>query len=165
MWPSCSVADGHAASATAADASPAQLLDAALRAAVALGDRCYQLMYPVRPPRQRRSARQLAGTTAWRLLNGPRVRHALRSASHYESVRRLRLVIWRVLMRPGRPADEKSMAHFTRTVSSSGVPVRRLDAGARIRRRATMRRAAGLRPGEPTPPEATGAHDDSSGRG
>jgi hypothetical protein len=91
----------------AAAASDGQLLDAALGAAVALNGRCFQVMYPDRLPRPHGSARELAALLTWRLLNGPRVRRALRGASHHAAVRRLRLVIWCVLTHPGRPPGSR----------------------------------------------------------
>ena len=49
-----------------------------------------------------RSARQRASDIKWAILNGPEVRRVLRRASQRTAVRRLRVLIWRVLIRPGR---------------------------------------------------------------
>jgi hypothetical protein len=85
------------------DSQPAeQQLDAAVQAAVALADRYYQVRYPVRPPPRPGGARQRASDIKWVLLNGRRVRRVLRRSSHRSAVRRLRVIIWCVLMRPGR---------------------------------------------------------------
>ena len=83
-------------------AEPAeQELEAAVQAAVALADRYYQVLYPVRQRKPPRSARQRASDIKWAVLNGPAVRRLLRRASHRAAVRRLRVLIWRVLIRPG----------------------------------------------------------------
>jgi hypothetical protein len=82
---------------------PEQLLDAALAAAAALADQLYRAKYPARPPRGRpASPRQMASRMKWATLNGPRVQRVLRRTSRFPAVRRLRIVIWRVLMRPER---------------------------------------------------------------
>ncbi|HEX9359119.1 MAG TPA: hypothetical protein VF933_35585 [Streptosporangiaceae bacterium] len=79
------------------------LLEAAVHAAAAFADRQYRRMYPAATPRRRlRDPRMMAGRLTWRALNGPRVRRALRSASHLRAVRHLRVVIWRALVRPAR---------------------------------------------------------------
>lgn len=46
--------------------------------------------------------RQLLIHWEWTLLNGPTAKRMLRGASHRPAVRRLRVLIWRVLMRPAR---------------------------------------------------------------
>ncbi len=79
-----------------------QQLEAAVQAAVTLADRYYQVLYPARQRQPHRSARQRASDIKWAILNGPRVRRVLRRASHRAAVRRLRVLIWCVLMRPGR---------------------------------------------------------------
>ncbi len=84
-------------------AQPAeQQLEAAVQAAVALADRYYQVLYPVRERRPHRSARQRASDIKWAVLNGPAVRRVLRRGSRHAAVRRLRVLIWRVLIRPDR---------------------------------------------------------------
>jgi hypothetical protein len=100
---------GLADPAVAADpgAAPAsqpaeQQLDAAAQAVAALADRYFQARYPVRPPSPHRSPRQRASDIKWAVLNGPRVRQLLRRASHRAAVQRLRVIIWCVLIRPGR---------------------------------------------------------------
>ena len=86
------------------DDQPAeQVLDAAVAAAAALADHEYQVRYLPRPPRDRpRGPRQAASRVTWAMLNGPRVRRVLCRASRVRAVRRLRVVIWRVLVRPAR---------------------------------------------------------------
>jgi hypothetical protein len=79
-----------------------QQLEAAAQAAAGLADRCHQVLYPVRQRQPHRSARQRASDIKWALLNGPKVRRVLRRASHRAAVRRLRVLIWCVLIRPGR---------------------------------------------------------------
>jgi hypothetical protein len=79
-----------------------QQLEAAVQAAVALADRYYQALYPARQRQPHRRARQRASDIKWAILNGPGVRRVLRRASHRAAVRRLRVRIWCVLMRPGR---------------------------------------------------------------
>ena len=79
-----------------------QQLEAAVLAAVGLASRYHQVLYPVRQRQPHRGARQRASDVKWAVLNGPRVRRVLRRASHRAAVRRLRVLIWCVLMRPGR---------------------------------------------------------------
>jgi hypothetical protein len=96
-------AGGTAAPAAAPASQPSeQQLDLAAQAVAALADRYYQARYPARPPAPHRGARQRASDIKWAVLNGPRVRHMLRRASHHAAVQRLRVIIWCVLMRPGR---------------------------------------------------------------
>ena len=97
----------HASPASQSGDQPAagpaeQQLEAAVQAAVALADRYYQALYPVRQRKPPRTARQRASDIKWALLNGPAVRRVLRRASHRAAVRRLRVLIWCVLIRPGR---------------------------------------------------------------
>jgi hypothetical protein len=95
---------GPASPAEQPAGQPAELqLEAAVQAAVALADRCYQVLYPARERQPHRSARQKASDIKWAMLNGPGVRRVLRRASQRAAVRRLRVLIWRVLIRPGRP--------------------------------------------------------------
>jgi hypothetical protein len=79
-----------------------QQLEAAVQAAVSLADRYYQVLYPVRQRQPHRGARQRASDIKWAILNGPRVRRVLRRASHRAAVRRLRVLIWYLLIRPDR---------------------------------------------------------------
>jgi hypothetical protein len=80
-----------------------QLLDAAVQAAAALAEHHYREMYPPRRPRLGPgSPGQAAARLAWKMLNGPRLNRALCSASHHAAVRHLRVLIWRVLVRPAR---------------------------------------------------------------
>ncbi len=85
-----------------ADLPAEQLLDTAVTAAAALADRRYlERWYPAR--RQRPGGpRQMVSRLKWAALNGPRAKRMLRSASHLPAVRRLRVLIWCVLMRPAR---------------------------------------------------------------
>jgi hypothetical protein len=86
-----------------ADQAAWHLLDAALAAASALADQLYRTKRPVPRPRKGLGRpRQMAGRLTWTMLNGPRLRRALRRASHVRTVRRLRVLIWRVLIRPAR---------------------------------------------------------------
>jgi hypothetical protein len=61
------------------------------------------------PAAERRGARlspgalrQLLVQWEWTLLNGPTAKRVLRGASHRPAVQRLRILIWRLLMRPAR---------------------------------------------------------------
>jgi hypothetical protein len=86
-----------------ADLPAEQVLDAAVAATAALTDQRYRDRYPAPQPRRRRgSPRQMAVRLEWTVLNGPRVRRALRRRSHLPAVRRLRVLIWRVLLHPER---------------------------------------------------------------
>jgi hypothetical protein len=89
------------------DASPAgqsaeQQFEAAVQAVATLADCYYQVRYPARPSARPRGARQLAGSIKWTMLNGPRVRRMLCGASRHAAVRHLRVIIWCVLIHPGR---------------------------------------------------------------
>ena len=86
-----------------ADLPAGQILDAAVAATAALTDQLYRDRHPVPPPRRsRRSPRQLASRLEWTVLNGPRTRRVLRTRSRLPAVRRLRVLIWRVLLHPAR---------------------------------------------------------------
>jgi hypothetical protein len=94
--------------ASGRDTAPArlpadQLLDAAVHAAAALADHHYWKTQPARrQPQQPRSPRLKARKLGWTVLNGPRTRRVLRNASHLALVRRLRVLIWCLLMHPAR---------------------------------------------------------------
>jgi hypothetical protein len=78
-----------------------QLLEVAVHAAAALADRYFQERYPAAGPHRRLGPpRLIARRLEWKLLNGPRTRRLLRTASHRPAVRRLRVIIWSVLTRP-----------------------------------------------------------------
>ena len=80
-----------------------QLVNAAVHAAAALADYQYRESHPAsRQPRQPRSLRQKASQLEWAVLNGPWTRRLLRSASYLAPVRRLRVLIWCVLIHPSR---------------------------------------------------------------
>jgi hypothetical protein len=86
-----------------ADLPAAQILDAAVAATAALTDQLYRDRHPApRPRRRRRSLRQRASRLEWTVLNGPRAKRVLRKRSRVRAVRRLRVLIWRVLIRPAR---------------------------------------------------------------
>ena len=90
--------------------SAEEQLEAAVQAAVALADRYYQVLYPARQRQPHRSTRQRASDIKWAILNGPAVRRVLRRASQRAAVRRLRVLIWRVLIRPGRRGRDSPAA-------------------------------------------------------
>jgi len=80
-----------------------QLLDAAVYAAAALADHQYRESRPARrQPKQPRSLRQRVSELEWAVLNGPWTRRMLRNTSHLAPVRRLRVLIWCLLMHPAR---------------------------------------------------------------
>lgn len=96
------------------DQPAGQLLDAAVHATAALLQHMYLEQSdgngrppaggpPAAAPRSRLAGlRQLLSQWEWTLLNGPTAKRILRGASHRPAVRRLRILIWRVLMRPAR---------------------------------------------------------------
>jgi hypothetical protein len=97
------LADRDTARLAPGAAEPAEMVDAAVASAVALAAQLYQQMYPVRPHRQSLGGpRRALSELEWRVLHGRLVQHGLRRASHMRGARRLRVAIWRVLMRPGR---------------------------------------------------------------
>jgi hypothetical protein len=98
--PPSGVAAGSAAAPASQPAEPEP--DVAAQAVAALAGRYFQARYPARPAAPHRGTRQRASDIKWAVLNGPRVRQALRRASHRAAVQRLRIAIWCVLMRPGR---------------------------------------------------------------
>ena len=79
-----------------------QLLDAAVHAAAALADHQFLERRPARRQPEPRGPRQKVSKLKWTMLNGPRTRRVLRNASHIAAVRRLRVLIWCVLMHPAR---------------------------------------------------------------
>jgi len=90
---------GRAGSPAGPVSPPAeQQLEAAVQAVAALADRYYQDRYPARQRHRPRGARQMASDIKWALLNGRRVQRVLRRASHRAAVRRLRVIIWWVLI-------------------------------------------------------------------
>jgi len=84
--------------------SAEEQLEAAVQATVALAGRYYQVLHPVLQRQPHRDARQRASDVKWAILNGPAVKRVLRRTSHRAAVRRLRVLIWCVLIRPGRRA-------------------------------------------------------------
>jgi hypothetical protein len=86
-----------------ADQPSGQLLDAAVAAAAALANQLYRDKRRAARTRTRPgSPRQMASRLEWTVLNGSWTRRVLRRASHVPAVRRLRILIWRVLMHPAR---------------------------------------------------------------
>jgi hypothetical protein len=84
-----------------ADLPAEQLADAAVSAAAELMHRLYlEEAHPVRRRPRPDGPREAVSQLKWLVLNGPWTRRVLRDASHLAGVRRLRVVIWRVLMRP-----------------------------------------------------------------
>lgn len=84
-------------------AEPAEMVDAAVASAVALAGQLYQHMYPARQPRPSLGGpRRALSHLEWRTLHGRFVERGLRRAGHLRTARRLRVAIWRVLVRPGR---------------------------------------------------------------
>jgi hypothetical protein len=83
---------------------PAQLLlPVAVQTAAALADHQYRESYPAKQqPDRPRGLRHRVSELEWTILNGPRTRRLLRNASHLAPVRRLRVLIWRVLLHPAR---------------------------------------------------------------
>ena len=89
-----------------------QLLDAAVHAAAALAEHQYRESHPARhQPQKPRGPRQKASKLEWTVLNGPWTRRVLRNTSHLEPVRRLRVLIWCVLMHPARIRRPDGQAH------------------------------------------------------
>jgi len=86
-----------------ADQPPEQLADAAVHVAAALMHRLYlEKSQPVRRWHHPSGPRQAVSQLRWLILNGPWTRHVLRDASHLAAVRRLRVLIWRMLVHPAR---------------------------------------------------------------
>jgi hypothetical protein len=79
-----------------------QLLDAAVHAAAALADYQFLERRLVRRQPEPRGPRQKASKLEWTVLNGRWTQRVLRNASHIAAVRRLRVLIWCVLMHPTR---------------------------------------------------------------
>jgi len=87
----------------APDQQPAeQLLAVAVRAAAALADSRYREIYATTRRRRTASPRQIASQLKWTMLNGFLTKRVLRNTSHLPAVRRLRVAIWWVLVRPAR---------------------------------------------------------------
>jgi hypothetical protein len=110
--------------------SDAQLLDAAVEAAAGLAERQYLDLYPAGPPAQARRSlwrrvRRLGGS----MLNGPRTTRMLCRASHHPWARRLRVLIWCVLIRPGRYRPER--LHPPQSGIDRGSAGSLISAGAR----------------------------------
>ena len=86
-----------------ADLPADQVLDAAVAATAALTDQRYRDRYPAPQARTKRGGpRQMVVRLEWTVLNGPRAKRMLRKRSRVPAVRRLRVLIWRVLIRPAR---------------------------------------------------------------
>lgn len=86
-----------------ADQPPEQLAQAAVDIAAALMHRLYlETSRPARRWPRPESPRQAISQLKWLVLNGPWTRRVLREASHIPAVRRLRVLIWRMLIHPAR---------------------------------------------------------------
>jgi hypothetical protein len=84
-----------------ADLPAEQVTDAAVSAAAELMHRLYiEETHPVRRWQRPGGAREAVCQLKWLVLNGPWTRRVLRDASHLAAVRRLRVAIWRALIRP-----------------------------------------------------------------
>lgn len=97
------------------------MLTAAVASAVGLAGRFYQTEHPPRRPRRNLGGpRLLARKAGWRLLNGRWLLRQLRRGSRLAAVRRLRVLIWVVLIRPGRfrAALAQPAAHATQDVKT-----------------------------------------------
>ena len=85
------------------ETSVEQVVDAAVLATAALAEQYYRQMYPAEAePEQSRGLRRALGRLRWIALNGQRIQHLLKGGSKHRIVRSLRVVIWQVLVRPGR---------------------------------------------------------------
>jgi hypothetical protein len=82
--------------------SAAELLETAVHAAASMAGTHYQQIFAPKRKPERLGPRQRISKMKWTMLNGPTTKRALRNVSHRPMVRRLRVRIWRVLMRPGR---------------------------------------------------------------
>jgi hypothetical protein len=80
----------------------AALLETAVHAAASMADTHYQQIFAPKRKPERPGLRKRVSKVKWDLLNGPTIKRVLRKASHRAAVRRLRVVIWRVLIHPGR---------------------------------------------------------------
>jgi len=86
-----------------ADQPPEQLAQAAVDVAAALMHCLYlEKNHPVRRRQSPGGPRKAISQLKWLVLNGPWTRRVLREASHLAAVRRLRVVIWRMLIHPAR---------------------------------------------------------------
>jgi hypothetical protein len=84
------------------------LLDAAVEAAAALALGHYRRKFVPKPRPQRQrlaSPRQMASRLKWSMVASPWIKHALREASRFSAVRRLRIIAWRVIERPAHHRD------------------------------------------------------------
>jgi len=84
------------------DQAAGHLVDAAVQATAALLHHMYleRAGSAGRPPQPPAGLRQLPSRWEWTLLNGAWTKRVLRRASHRPAVRWVRVLIWRVLMRP-----------------------------------------------------------------
>ena len=142
-----------------ADQPAEQLLDTAVAAAAALAHHDYLEKYRVRlHPSRWGSPRHMASRLKWAMLNGRRVKRVLRKASYVPAVRRLRIVIWRVLIRPARrralSADRYLgrargvvCAGYDRAVDTATWPLRRSAMGNTLREEPHGNRGERARPG------------------
>jgi hypothetical protein len=84
-----------------AEPSAEQVLDAAVAAAAGLAERLYSQKFQDEPEQPKpHNPRQLLSQWKWSTLNGSWTKRVLRKRSHIRAVRRLRVLFWRILMRP-----------------------------------------------------------------
>jgi hypothetical protein len=79
-----------------------ELLKTAVYAAAAMADTHYQQIFAPKPEPERLGPRKRLSKIKWDVLNGPKIKRALRDVNHRPAVRRLRVLIWRILIRPAR---------------------------------------------------------------
>ena len=141
---------GSTAAYVAPEQQPAeQMLDVAVHTAAVLANVRYREMYQVRPKpgrRPRPSVRRVVSRLGWSTLNGPRAKRILRNHSQRPSVRRLRIAIWWMLMRP--TSHRRGLAGFE---DATGRRSAAFLAGGRpgLGGREPMAQAAGGAPVEP----------------
>jgi hypothetical protein len=85
----------------AAEPAAEQVLDAAVAAAAGLAERLYSQKFQDEPQQPKpQNPRQMVSQLKWSTLNGSWTKRVLRKRSHIRAVRRLRVLFWRILMRP-----------------------------------------------------------------
>jgi hypothetical protein len=82
--------------------SAAALFETAVHAAASMAGTHYEQIFAPKRKRERLGLRKRVSKMEWDLLNGPKIKRALRNRSQRPAVRRLRVAIWRVLIHPGR---------------------------------------------------------------
>jgi hypothetical protein len=84
----------------APEPSAEQILDAAVAAAAGLTAYQYRQRRPPEREPKKSNPRQIVSQLKWSTLNGSWTKRVLRERSHIRAVRRLRVLFWRILMRP-----------------------------------------------------------------